>query len=135
PFHSDIILPTVTCKIHPLSRLCQWFRPPCIYKWRSSPFTSHTSIMTAIFISRVYQRSFEARPNITLAVTGGLLNALGDAVAQASQSIVRYGSGDLMQTDLLFQYRRHDKPQNYDIIRTLRFFCFGFTICMSFLGP
>ena len=35
----------------------------------------------SLSLSQVYLRSFEARPNVTLAFTGGCLQALGDAVA------------------------------------------------------
>jgi protein Mpv17 len=74
--------------------------------------------MAAISIARVYQRSFETHPHTTLAITGGLFNALGDFVAQISQSL----------------YLRHDNQhRDYDLIRTLRFFCFGFTFT-PFIG-
>ena len=42
----------------------------------------------ALTIARAYQHSFESHPNTTLAITGGCLNALGDAVAQVSQNTV-----------------------------------------------
>lgn len=48
---------------------------------------------TALTIARAYQHSFESHPNITLAITGGCLNALGDFVAQVSQNTVRPGLG------------------------------------------
>ena len=58
--------------------------------------------MSSLHLARVYQHSFQTRPNITLAITGGSLNALGmfpttrwprltlagDVVAQVSQKIV-----------------------------------------------
>jgi len=72
--------------------------------------------MASIPIARFYQQSFETHPYRTLAVTNGSLNALGDIVAQGSQKIL----GD----------RAIEKPHRYDLARTLRFFCFGFT-----LGP
>jgi protein Mpv17 len=43
---------------------------------------------TALTIARVYQHSFDSHPNITLAITGGCLNALADVVAQVSQNTV-----------------------------------------------
>ncbi|KAF7982073.1 hypothetical protein HWV62_30372 [Athelia sp. TMB] len=61
-------------------------------------------------------QSFETHPYRTLAVTNGSLNALGDIVAQASQSIL----GD----------KAIEEPHRYDLARTARFFCFGFA-----LGP
>ncbi|KAF8971559.1 hypothetical protein BDZ97DRAFT_1914023 [Flammula alnicola] len=42
--------------------------------------------MAALTIARAYQHSFDTHPNSTLAVTGGCLNALGDAVAQVVQN-------------------------------------------------
>jgi protein Mpv17 len=44
--------------------------------------------MATFTIVRAYQHAFHTHPNCTLAVTGGTLNALGDAVAQLSQNIV-----------------------------------------------
>lgn len=44
--------------------------------------------MASIPIARLYQQSFETHPYRTLAVTNGSLNALGDIVAQGSQSVV-----------------------------------------------
>jgi len=67
-------------------------------------------------VTRFYQQSFETHPYRTLAFTNGLLNGVGDAVAQISQ---RFFDGDL-----------RDKPRPYDPARTFRFFCFGFG-----LGP
>jgi protein Mpv17 len=46
--------------------------------------------MSSVTLARVYRRSFEAYPHVTLAVAGGALTALGDAVAQFSQWIVRF---------------------------------------------
>jgi protein Mpv17 len=45
--------------------------------------------MASVTLARAYQHSFETRPNVTLAITGGALSALGDAVAQTSQRLVR----------------------------------------------
>lgn len=42
----------------------------------------------ALTIARAYQHSFESHPNITLAITGGCLNAIADVVAQVSQNTV-----------------------------------------------
>ncbi len=47
-------------------------------------------VMSSIALARVYRRSFESYPHVTLAVAGGALTALGDAVAQLSQQIVRF---------------------------------------------
>ncbi|KAG2023873.1 hypothetical protein CC2G_001480 [Coprinopsis cinerea AmutBmut pab1-1] len=74
----------------------------------------------ALTLARVYQHSFDTHPNVTLAVTGGCLNALGDCVAQVSERTM----GTRKETD---QYRA------YDIARTFRFFCYGFAIS-PFLG-
>ncbi|KAF8273757.1 hypothetical protein EI94DRAFT_1714868 [Lactarius quietus] len=68
--------------------------------------------MSSIALTRAYQQSFEAYPHSTLAVTGGALTALGDAVAQLSQYIIVSSNDD--RADF-----------HYDIPRTLRFFCFG----------
>ena len=46
--------------------------------------------MSSIALARVYRRSFESYPHVTLAVAGGALTALGDVVAQLSQQIVRF---------------------------------------------
>ncbi len=46
--------------------------------------------MSSITLARAYQQSFEAYPHCTLAIAGGALTALGDAVAQLSQYIVRF---------------------------------------------
>jgi len=67
----------------------------------------------ALIIARVYQHSFETHPNTTLAITGGFLNALGDVVAQVSQNTWR---------------KEHEEYRRYDLARSLRFFCYGFTI-------
>ncbi|KAI6133325.1 hypothetical protein EDD16DRAFT_17682 [Pisolithus croceorrhizus] len=69
--------------------------------------------MTSLTITRAYQQFFETHPNGTLALTGGILNAVGDIVAQVSQNTL---SED--------QQRR----PGWDTARTLRFFCFGFGI-------
>jgi len=68
---------------------------------------------TALTIARAYQHSFETHPNTTLAITGGCLNALGDFVAQVSQNTWR---------------KEHEEYRRYDFARSLRFFCYGFTI-------
>lgn len=41
-------------------------------------------------VSRFYQQSFETHPYRTLAFTNGVLNGVGDAVAQISQRFVSY---------------------------------------------
>lgn len=46
--------------------------------------------MATLSIARAYQYSFQTRPNVTLALTGGTLNALGDFVAQLSQILVGF---------------------------------------------
>jgi len=69
--------------------------------------------MAALTLARAYQHSFDSHPNTTLAITGGCLNALGDIVAQITQNTF----GD-----------DQDERKRYDIARTARFFCFGFTI-------
>ncbi|KAH0590416.1 hypothetical protein H2248_012566 [Termitomyces sp. 'cryptogamus'] len=74
--------------------------------------------MSALTLARAYQHSFETYPNITLALTGGCLNSLGDFVAQVIEKKIATTEG---------KYRK------YDIPRTLRFFVFGFTIS-PFLG-
>ncbi|TDL28748.1 hypothetical protein BD410DRAFT_760321 [Rickenella mellea] len=61
------------------------------------------------FAARAYQRSFDARPSTTLALTNGTLFALGDAVAQLSQ---------IMQA-------KSNEEKSYQPLRTLRFFTFG----------
>ncbi|KAL0950874.1 hypothetical protein HGRIS_007633 [Hohenbuehelia grisea] len=75
--------------------------------------------MASLTLVRAYQHSFETRPNATLAVTGGVFNALGDIVAQTYQNT--------------FGKKEHERPPGYDFVRTLRFFCFGFVIS-PFLG-
>jgi len=70
--------------------------------------------MATLTLARAYQHSFDSHPNSTLAITGGVLNALGDVVAQISQNTI--GRKD------------HEPYRHYDFLRTLRFFCFGFTI-------
>ncbi|KIY69644.1 hypothetical protein CYLTODRAFT_452393 [Cylindrobasidium torrendii FP15055 ss-10] len=69
--------------------------------------------MASIAVAQLYQRSFAARPHSTLALTGGVLNALGDVVAQVYQNV------DATRR------RRSDKVYAYDVTRTMRFFCFG----------
>ncbi|KAA1468585.1 hypothetical protein DENSPDRAFT_912358 [Dentipellis sp. KUC8613] len=65
--------------------------------------------MASLTLARAYQQSFEAHPHGTLAVAGGALNALGDAVAQSVQMLIS----------------KDEKRPSYDYIRTIRFFCFG----------
>jgi len=67
--------------------------------------------MATLTLARVYQHSFHAYPNWTLAITGGCLSAVGDVVAQLTQNAM--GSKD-----------PEDRPL-FDIERTTRFFCFG----------
>lgn len=43
--------------------------------------------MSSVALARVYRRSFDSYPHVTLAVAGGALTALGDAVAQLSQMV------------------------------------------------
>ncbi|KAL4068330.1 hypothetical protein V8B97DRAFT_1974967 [Scleroderma yunnanense] len=66
--------------------------------------------MASLTIARAYQYFFDTHPNRTLALTGGVLNAVGDIVAQVSQNVV---SED------------HEHRRGWDAGRTLRFFCFG----------
>ncbi|KAF5377466.1 hypothetical protein D9615_005178 [Tricholomella constricta] len=73
--------------------------------------------MATLTLARAYQHSFDTHPNITLALTGGCLNSLGDVVAQVTEKTL--GKSDV--------YRPYDLP------RTLRFFFFGFTVS-PFLG-
>ncbi|OAX39427.1 hypothetical protein K503DRAFT_716486 [Rhizopogon vinicolor AM-OR11-026] len=67
--------------------------------------------MATLTIVRAYQHAFRTHPNYTLAVTGGSLNALGDAVAQLSQNIL---------------VKDHEPRPGWDPARTMRFFCLGF---------
>ncbi|KAI0252614.1 hypothetical protein BJV78DRAFT_1199868 [Lactifluus subvellereus] len=71
--------------------------------------------MSSVTLARVYRRSFEAYPHVTLAVAGGALTALGDAVAQFSQQIITPRND-------------HRRGLHYDLARTFRFFCFGAAI-------
>ncbi|KAI6045112.1 hypothetical protein EDC04DRAFT_200431 [Pisolithus marmoratus] len=66
--------------------------------------------MATLTITRAYQHFFDTHPNGTLALTGGILNAVGDIVAQVSQNAT---SED------------HQRRPGWDAARTLRFFCFG----------
>jgi len=75
--------------------------------------------MATLQLARAYQHSFETHPNVTLAFTGGSLNALGDAVAQVTEKLTNKGP--------------EDRYRPYDVARTARFFCFGFAIS-PFLG-
>ncbi|KXN83556.1 Protein sym1 [Leucoagaricus sp. SymC.cos] len=76
--------------------------------------------MAALSLARAYQNSFRTHPNVTLALTGGTLNALGDFVAQVSQNVV---SSSCLQTR-----KEHEPHRPYDYARTARFFFFGLTI-------
>ncbi|KAF9243812.1 hypothetical protein BU15DRAFT_71931 [Melanogaster broomeanus] len=67
----------------------------------------------SLVITRAYQRYFDTHPNGTLAVTGGILNAFGDIIAQFSQNALT---------------EEHERRPGWDPARTLRFFCFGFGI-------
>jgi len=73
--------------------------------------------MATLSLVRAYQHSFDTHPNITLALTGGCLNSLGDIVAQVTERALG----------------TKDAHRPYDVARTLRFFIFGFTIS-PFLG-
>lgn len=66
--------------------------------------------MATLTITRTYQYLFHTHPNCTLALTGGILNALGDVIAQTSQNV---------------SCNDQHRP-GWDAARTLRFFCFGF---------
>lgn len=80
----------------------------------SSPsFQAVCSSMTTLTITRAYQHFFDTHPNGTLALTGGILNAVGDIVAQVSQNTL---------------CEDHQRRPGWDAARTLRFFCFGFGI-------
>jgi protein Mpv17 len=84
-------------------------------------------------VTRFYQQSFETHPYRTLAFTNGLLNGVGDAVAQISQRFVSYTllcALGLYSQHTQFDGDLRDKPRPYDPARTFRFFCFGFG-----LGP
>jgi len=63
-------------------------------------------------MARVYQHSFRAYPNCTLAAIGGCLSAVGDSVAQLTQII--------QSKDEDGQHHRQ-----FDMARTMRFFCYG----------
>ncbi|KAH9921965.1 uncharacterized protein BXZ73DRAFT_51573 [Epithele typhae] len=71
--------------------------------------------MASVALARAYQQSFEHHPYITLAFTNGILNALGDAVAQLTQRLTNERPAN----------RRYSDTQ-YDLLRTARFFVFGF---------
>jgi protein Mpv17 len=60
--------------------------------------------MSTIALARVYRQSFEAYPHGTLAVAGGALTALGDAVAQMSEQIVRFPPHTLIATNSYLDY-------------------------------
>ncbi len=91
--------------------------------------------MTSIALARAYQQSFEAYPHCTLAIAGGALTALGDAVAQLSQYMVRF-IFELHPFTLIFfkTISSNDRRAgfHYDIPRTLRFFYFGATMSTCF---
>jgi protein Mpv17 len=84
--------------------------------------------MSSITLARVYQRSFEAYPDCTLAIAGGALTALGDVVAQFSQQIVRLAPyiSDVVTTFVQISPEdNYTQGSHYDLARTLRFFLFG----------
>lgn len=58
--------------------------------------------MAALTLARAYQYSFDTHPNSTLALMGGSLNALGDAMAQFAQMTVSL----LILDAMLSQYHR-----------------------------
>jgi protein Mpv17 len=89
---------------------------PKLVKNVETPLSLFTSYMATLTFAaaRAYQQSFQSHPHVTLAVTGGTLNAVGDLVAQATQRAT--------------QSRTHEDIIPYDPVRTLRFFCFGFGI-------
>lgn len=68
--------------------------------------------MSSVALARIYQQYFESHPHYTLAVTNGVLNALGDVVAQSVQLLTNPQEGE------------HHRP-TYDPARTIRFFIFG----------
>lgn len=90
--------------------------------------------MSSVALARAYQQSFEAYPHCTLAIAGGALTALGDAVAQLSQYIVRliFESHTLMLIFFKTISSNDGRGFHYDIPRTLRFFCFGAGISAYF---
>ncbi|KAF5312596.1 hypothetical protein D9619_003338 [Psilocybe cf. subviscida] len=71
--------------------------------------------MAAITLLRAYQHSFDTRPNLTLSLTGGTLNAVGDAVAQVTQGVMQKDQKD------------QNRPK-FDVQRNMRFFCYGMAI-------
>ena len=71
--------------------------------------------MTSVTIARTYQRFFYTHPNRTLALTGGVLNAVGDIVAQISQNVVR---GNIRNSILLAHYRSYLRTTNADWVGT-----------------
>ena len=87
--------------------------------------------MATLFIARAYQYAFQTRPNVTLALTGGTFNALGDFVAQLSQSLVSLLRITVLQDSLC---RRRGKSTSHLVHMTVRFFFFGFTISMHSIG-
>ena len=58
--------------------------------------------MAALTLARVYQHSFHAYPNWTLAITGGCLSAAGDIVAQLTQNAVSWIIDHLYHWPTLF---------------------------------
>jgi len=92
--------------------------------------------MATLSIARAYQYAFQSRPNVTLALTGGTFNALGDFVAQISQILVSSLCITVLQDLLTLSQTRkeHESPRPYDYARTARFFFFGFTISMHLIG-
>lgn len=82
-------------------------------------------------VSRFYQQSFETHPYRTLALTNGVLNGIGDAVAQISQRFVSYARP--LSVQLSEQVQLEGESRTYDPARTLRFFCFGFGLGEIFI--
>ena len=56
---------------------------------------------TISLAARAYQKSFDVRPYTTLAFTNGTLSAIGDAVAQSTQIIVRLISAESTMLPLI----------------------------------
>jgi protein Mpv17 len=89
---------------------------------------------TGLALARAYQQSFDAYPNRTLALAGGVLNAMGDALAQFSTGLAcprlfsRRIPALLTARSQFLQEENQRKGGGYDFARTLRFFCFGMTI-------
>ncbi|KAI0034918.1 hypothetical protein K488DRAFT_44336 [Vararia minispora EC-137] len=70
--------------------------------------------MSSLTLARAYRHSFETHPNLTLAAAGATLTAIGDAVAQTTQSFL--------------EEDKNKHTRSYDFPRTIRFFCYGAVI-------